>query len=267
MRGPAYLAADFAFTNHWISTDRTAVGNHLTADFNAQSYGGRLEGGYRYGMLYGGITPYAAIQAQSFHTPGFTETDVIANGFGLAFGSRDATDTRSELGTRFDRVLAVYSNAVLALRGRVAWAHDWVSDATLLPVCSWLCAAPMAKRPSAALRSMGQARTAGARGRRCRCAASWSWPPSPKPVEDALEPFALLLGRLAPDRARRHVADELALSLAQALIALLAPQRDLVPGRHAVDVGEVRHAVVLVLGRAQAGVIAGVVELPHLSFG
>jgi len=132
--GPAYLAADFAFTNHWMSTDRTALGNHLTADFNAQSYGGRLEGGYRFGMLYGSITPYAAIQAQSFHTPGFTETDVIANGFGLAFGSRDATDTRSELGTRFDRVLAVYSNAVLALRGRVAWAHDWVSDATLLPV-------------------------------------------------------------------------------------------------------------------------------------
>jgi uncharacterized protein with beta-barrel porin domain len=31
-------------------------------------------------------------------------------------------------------VLAVYSNAVLALRGRVAWAHDWVSDATLTPV-------------------------------------------------------------------------------------------------------------------------------------
>ena len=24
--------------------------------------------------------------------------------------------------------------AVLALRGRVAWAHDWVSDATLVPV-------------------------------------------------------------------------------------------------------------------------------------
>ncbi|HVI61338.1 MAG TPA: autotransporter outer membrane beta-barrel domain-containing protein [Bradyrhizobium sp.] len=45
-----------------------------------------------------------------------------------------STDTRSELGARFDRVLAVYSNAVLALRGRVAWAHDWVSDATLLPV-------------------------------------------------------------------------------------------------------------------------------------
>jgi AraC-like DNA-binding protein len=73
--------------------------------------GGRLEGGYRFGMPYGGITPYAAIQAQSFHTPNFTETDAIPNGFALSFQGRDATDTRSELGARFDRVLAVYQNA------------------------------------------------------------------------------------------------------------------------------------------------------------
>jgi autotransporter-associated beta strand protein len=131
--GPAYLAAAFAFTNHWMSTDRTAVGDRLTASFNAQSYGGRIESGYRFGTPYGGITPYAAIQAQSFHTPTYTETDAIANGFALTFNGRDASDTRSELGTRFDRVLAVYANAVLALRGRVAWAHDWVSDPSLLP--------------------------------------------------------------------------------------------------------------------------------------
>jgi uncharacterized protein with beta-barrel porin domain len=131
--GPAYLAAAFAFANHWMSTDRFAVGDRLTANFNAQSYGGRLESGYRFGTPYGGITPYAAIQAQSFHTPGYTETDAIANGFALTFNGRDATDTRSEVGTRFDRVLAVYSTAVLALRGRVAWAHDWVSDPSLLP--------------------------------------------------------------------------------------------------------------------------------------
>jgi T5SS/PEP-CTERM-associated repeat protein len=132
--GPAYLAAAFAFTNHWMSTDRTAVFDHLTADFNAQSYGGRLEGGYRFGTPYGGITPYAAIQAQAFHTPDYTETGVIPNAFALTFNGRDATDTRSELGARFDRVLAIYSNAVLALRGRVAWAHDWVSDPTLTPL-------------------------------------------------------------------------------------------------------------------------------------
>ena len=132
--GPAYLAAAFAFANHWMSTDRLAVGDHLTAKFDAQSYGGRLEGGYRFATPYFGITPYAAIQAQSFHTPGYTETGVIPNGFALNFNGRDATDTRSELGARFDRVLAVYSNAVLALRGRVAWAHDWVSDPALTPL-------------------------------------------------------------------------------------------------------------------------------------
>jgi autotransporter-associated beta strand protein len=133
--GPAYLAAAFAFANHWMSTDRLSfAGDHLTADFDAQSYGGRLESGYRFGTPYGGITPYAAIQAQSFHTPSYTETGVIPNGFALTFNGRDATDTRSELGARFDRVLAVYSNAVLALRGRLAWAHDWVSDPTLAAV-------------------------------------------------------------------------------------------------------------------------------------
>jgi outer membrane autotransporter protein len=132
--GPAYLAAAFAFANHWMSTDRLAVGDHLTANFDAQSYGGRLEGGYRFATPYLGITPYAAIQAQSFHTPGYTETGLIPNGFALNFNGRDATDTRSELGARFDRVLAVYSNAVLALRGRVAWAHDWISDPRLTPL-------------------------------------------------------------------------------------------------------------------------------------
>src|SRR6266516_2147839 len=114
--GPAYLAAAFAFTNHWMSTDRFAVGDHLTANFNAQSYGGRLEGGYRFATPYAGITPYAAIQAQNFHTPGYTETGLIPSGFALTFNGRDATDTRSELG------------------GRVAWAHDWVSDPTLTPL-------------------------------------------------------------------------------------------------------------------------------------
>jgi len=133
--GAAYLAADFAFTNHWMSTDRFAFGgDHLTADFNAQSYGGRLEGGYRFETPYVGVAPYAAIQAQSFHTPGYSEIGTVPNGFALAFGSRDATDTRSELGARFDRALAVYPNAVLTLRGRLAWAHDWVSDPALMPV-------------------------------------------------------------------------------------------------------------------------------------
>jgi outer membrane autotransporter protein len=130
--GAAYLAGAFAYTNHWMSTDRLSfAADHLTASFNAQSYGGRVEGGYRFATWYGGITPYAAVQAQSFRTPGYSETDGSGGGFALSYNARTGTDTRSELGARFDRVLALYSNAVLSLRGRVAWAHDWVSDPTL----------------------------------------------------------------------------------------------------------------------------------------
>jgi outer membrane autotransporter protein len=130
--GSAYLAAALAYTNHWMSTDRFAfAGDHLSASFNAQSFGGRVEGGYRFATIYGGLTPYAAIQAQSFHTPSYSETDLNAGGFALGFNSRNATDTRSELGGRFDRVLLVDPTAVLTMRTRVAWAHDWISDPSL----------------------------------------------------------------------------------------------------------------------------------------
>jgi autotransporter-associated beta strand protein len=133
--GPAYVAAAFDFTNHWMSTDRFAfAGDHLIASFQAQSLGARVESGYRFGVPLGGVTPYAAIQAQSFRTPSYSESDTNGGGFGLAFNGRTATDTRSELGARFDRLLAFNPTAVLALRARLAWAHDWVSDPTLAAV-------------------------------------------------------------------------------------------------------------------------------------
>jgi outer membrane autotransporter protein len=133
--GPAYLAAAVAYTNHWMSTDRFAfAGDHLSASFNAQSFGGRVESGYRFATIYGGLTPYAAIQAQSFHTPSYNESDLTSGGFALGFNSRNATDTRSELGGRFDRLLLLNPEAALTLRARLAWAHDWISDPTLAAV-------------------------------------------------------------------------------------------------------------------------------------
>ena len=54
--GPAYLAGALAFAEHWMTTDRFAyAGDHLTARFNAQSYGGRIEGGWRFATFLGGI--------------------------------------------------------------------------------------------------------------------------------------------------------------------------------------------------------------------
>ena len=83
--GPAYLAGALAFTNHWFNTSRSALGDALTANFVGQSYGARLESGYRFGVLPTlGVTPYAAVQAQDFHTPAYSESDVTNGGFGLA---------------------------------------------------------------------------------------------------------------------------------------------------------------------------------------
>lgn len=133
--GPAYVAASLAAANHWMSTDRfAAFGDHLTASFNAQSFGGRIEGGYRIATTIAGITPYAAVQAQSFRTPSYSETDLSGGGFALTYASRSATDTRSELGARFDRAMLSAPDKVLTLRGRLAWAHDWVSDPSLTAV-------------------------------------------------------------------------------------------------------------------------------------
>jgi outer membrane autotransporter protein len=132
--GPFYLAGALAYTQHWMSTDRVAFANDLLqARFDAESFGGRAEAGYRIPNTIAAITPYAAVQAQNFHTPTYSETDVTGGGFGLTYNAHDASDTRSELGARFDKPILLNWNAVLALRGRIAWAHDWITDPNLIP--------------------------------------------------------------------------------------------------------------------------------------
>ena len=132
--GPAYLSGALVFANHWFTTNRIAVGDNLTAKFDGQSYAARGEAGYRYAVpvtgTIVGVTPYAALQVQDFHTPSYSETDLSGGGFGLTYGSVNATDTRSELGARFDN-LTVWDGMPLVLRGRLAWAHDWVSNPAL----------------------------------------------------------------------------------------------------------------------------------------
>jgi autotransporter-associated beta strand protein len=133
-QGPAYIGGALAFANNWFTTNRTALGDQLSASFQGQSYAARLEGGYRFVAPLAsntiGITPYAAIQAQNFHTPSYRETDLTAGGFGLSYAAMNGTDTRSELGGRFDD-LAALGAMPLVLRAKLAWAHDWVSNPAL----------------------------------------------------------------------------------------------------------------------------------------
>jgi uncharacterized protein with beta-barrel porin domain len=105
--------------------------DRLRAQFNANAFSGRAEAGYRFvspwiGGL--GITPYAAGQFTTFELPAYAEQVVSgANTFALAYGSKSVTATRSELGFRTDKSFAMQS-AILTLRGRAAWAHDFNPD-------------------------------------------------------------------------------------------------------------------------------------------
>ncbi|MGX0960015.1 uncharacterized protein with beta-barrel porin domain [Bradyrhizobium japonicum] len=129
--GPAYITGALAYGWQDIVTDRTvtvAGVDRLRAEFNANTYSGRLEGGYRVVSQGIGLTPYAAAQVTAFDLPAYAEQAISgSNQFALAYGAKSVTDTRSELGLRTDKAFA-QSDGIVTLRGRVAWAHDFNSN-------------------------------------------------------------------------------------------------------------------------------------------
>jgi uncharacterized protein with beta-barrel porin domain len=135
--GAAYLSAALAYGWQDITTNRTvtvAGSDQLQAKFNANALSGRLEGGYRYVTPFiggVGITPYAAAQFTTFDLPGYAERALVgSNAFALAYGAKDVTDPRSELGIRTDKSF-VMPDGILTLRGRLAWAHDYDPDRSI----------------------------------------------------------------------------------------------------------------------------------------
>jgi uncharacterized protein with beta-barrel porin domain len=79
-----------------------------------------------------GLAPYAAFQGLALNTPRYGEFDQNLGGFGLAYQQRSASWNRGEVGARIERTFPVGWGMSLALRGRAAWAHNWVSDPSLL---------------------------------------------------------------------------------------------------------------------------------------
>ena len=135
--GAAYVTGALAYGGQEITTDRivtTAGFEHLRAQFNANAWSGRLEGGYRYLTPWMGITPYAAGQFTTFSLPAYAEQVISGAGnFALNYTAKDVTDSRSELGVRTDKSFGV-QNGILTLRGRLAWAHDFNPDRNVAAV-------------------------------------------------------------------------------------------------------------------------------------
>ncbi|MGP9809918.1 autotransporter outer membrane beta-barrel domain-containing protein [Rhodopseudomonas sp. NSM] len=129
--GAGYLTAAAAYGWQDITTERTlGIGgiNQYRASFSANAFSARVEAGHRWvAPIVGGVglTPYAAAQVTAFDLPAYAEQAASGNGvFALDYAAKTATATRSEIGLRSDKSFAL-DGALLTLRGRAAWAHDF----------------------------------------------------------------------------------------------------------------------------------------------
>ena len=129
--GAAYITAAAAYGWQDVSTERTvtvAGFERLRAEFNANAYSGRIEGGYRFATPWLGLTPYAAGQFTTYSLPAYAEQVLVGPGtLALNYAAKDVTVARTEFGLRTDKSWAV-QNGILTLRGRAAWAHDFNTD-------------------------------------------------------------------------------------------------------------------------------------------
>jgi uncharacterized protein YhjY with autotransporter beta-barrel domain len=126
--GAIYVTGLLDAALNQFNTTRFAAGDDIAAKYNAESYGARLETGYGYAIsAMSGVAPYAALQLQYLHLPSYSETDLTGGGLGVNYNAMNTTDTRSELGARFDTLQNI-ANMPVILRARAAWAHDWLSN-------------------------------------------------------------------------------------------------------------------------------------------
>ncbi len=135
--GSAYLTAAAAYGWQDVTADRsiTAAGfDRLRGRFHANAFSGRVELGNRFNEPWTGgigLTPYAAVQITALDLPAYAESLVAGAGnFALAYDGKTVTAPRSELGLRADKSFAL-DGALLTLRGRAAWAHDYQNDRSL----------------------------------------------------------------------------------------------------------------------------------------
>jgi uncharacterized protein with beta-barrel porin domain len=133
--GAGYISAALSYGWYDVTTDQyltVPTAEHLTAGLAANDVGARVEGGYRFAvpvfphLANFGITPYGAVQAQAFHTPSYDEN--AASALARSFGASTTTEVRTELGSWVDQSYRIDTTTDLILRGRAAWAHDFVSD-------------------------------------------------------------------------------------------------------------------------------------------
>ena len=129
--GAAYITGALAYGWQDITTDRTVTAagiDQLRAEFNANAFSGPPRRRLSLCRAVGRRHRHHALCRRAVHdlrSAGLCRAGAVgSNTFALAYGAKDVTDTRSELGFRTDKSWAM-TDGILTLRGRVAWAHDY----------------------------------------------------------------------------------------------------------------------------------------------
>jgi uncharacterized protein with beta-barrel porin domain len=132
--GPAYVDAALAYgfasftTNRFIGTG--SLSELVNGAFNGSQYGGRVEGGWRFGFDRNVLTPFAGLTVQALTQPAYTETSGnAATGapgvLGLTVQGETSTSIRSTLGGQFETAITAADDAILRPRLRLGWAHEF----------------------------------------------------------------------------------------------------------------------------------------------
>ena len=132
--GPAYVDAALAYGYATFTTSRFigtgSLSELASAAFNGYQYGGRVEGGWRFGFDRNVLTPFAGLTVQALSQAAYSETSRnAASGapgvLGLTVQGQTSTSIRSTLGGQFETAITAADAAVLRPRLRLGWAHEF----------------------------------------------------------------------------------------------------------------------------------------------
>ena len=129
----AYLVGALGYGWHNISTIRFVPGFSsidLTAHYQAQDVGGRLEGGYSFAPDDSDVlSPYAALVGDAFHQPAYQEKGQSI--FAAAFSPRTLGITHMELGGRYAGLFRLGGGS-LSIDAMAAWEYELDDDPYVL---------------------------------------------------------------------------------------------------------------------------------------
>ena len=132
--GPAYIDGALAYGYSTFTTNRVigtgSISEVANASFDGYQYGGRVEGGWRFGVEQHLLTPFAALTVQAFQQSGYTENSRnVSTGapgvLGVTVQGQTATSVRSTLGAQFETSIAADDGNLFRPRVRLGWGHEY----------------------------------------------------------------------------------------------------------------------------------------------